>query len=256
MCAEYYETFYGKLPTNIDWKAISTMMPSIVIVAIIGPVFSSGISCLALGDELEQEADNDKEFMKLGAGQVATAVAGGFVAGSDNADSLQNRRNGGWTRVSTWFGFSLYLAFVLIPPLTKVFQIIPNPMLGGLYFFIGIEELYDDVGPEAYALFPIYEYAMVWVMLIYYILAGEDLLNTTLIGLAFSVLLLIKQASNATIISLNGPGSHIRSTAARTMHDDRLLAIVGARTSCHLLPHLARLAENHTTSDRFAHCAT
>ena len=89
-------------------------------------------------------------------------------------------------------------------------------MLGGQYFYLGFEQLYEHIGPVVFHQLERTEYLMVWVMLILYISTGQQLLLALSVGTVWAILIFIQTISGQGNIFYHGPSSSCPSFSART----------------------------------------
>ena len=78
----------GKTFGLVDTGALLRMLPSVVLMAVVGPVFNTAISIIALQDKYpRQKSDVSDEVFKLSVGHMASGLLGGFPVASDNSES-------------------------------------------------------------------------------------------------------------------------------------------------------------------------
>lgn len=212
---------------GVDWDAIGANMGQIFLCALVGPVFNVAVNLPVLKSRTRAKFDLNDEFMTSGCAQAAAAFGLGYSAYLSVSNTLEHRTNGGTTRASTLVCVVVYLVFLLIHDLHAVFQVIPFPMLGGLFFWMGIHELWSDLGPAVFFQMPLREYAILLLMLASFIGTGMNLIWPFLIGMGVALVLLIEENGRASSIMQEGhPGGKMRSDTFRSTSDTMRLQTI------------------------------
>lgn len=146
-----------------------------------------------------------------------------------------------------------------------VFRVIPFPMLGGLSFYIGIDEFWNSLGPGVFNKMPLSEYALLLLMLAVFIATGMNLMWPFAIGMGVSLVVLIAEnASSSSILEEGHSGGTLRSDTCRSARDAARLEAMGEalQGSCYVLRFKgligfpqARIIANHIEQLAVEHLA-
>ena len=222
----FYENMYyqsSMLFGLVDFDAIGSIWPNILIMAAVGPVFNTAVGLIALKEQSRQKCEIDDEAFKLGFGHIVSGLLGGFPAATDNVESEIFKNNGGETCASVFVLTAIYMAFLCIPFLYQLAVIIPYPMLGGLYFYLGCDQLFEHLGPGQFQHMRKREYFMIWGMLIVYVLRGQQILEPLLIGTIWAILFFLRYATVQKMIFYQGSASCCPSYTARPFSEQESL---------------------------------
>ena len=203
----------------VDTDKVWSMLPIISIMAMVGPVFNTAIGIAAIQAQTHQNSDLDAEFIKLGCGHIVSGCLGGFASASDNVESAVFESNGGKTRASVFVLSALYLAILVVPYLHQFAVIIPYPMLGGMYFYLGFEGLWENLGPHQKNVLNKIEYAMIWAMLVLYVSTGQNLIYPIALGVGWAILIFLHMATSQRVIFFQGSASNCPSFSEHTMKE-------------------------------------
>jgi MFS superfamily sulfate permease-like transporter len=165
-------------------------------------------------------------------------MVGGFPAATDNVESAIFQSNGGTTRASMLALSAVYGAFLFLPYLYQLAVIVPYPMLGGMYFYLGLDQLWENLGPRAFSSLRRSEYWMCWGMLILYVSTAQNLMVTVGVGVGWSILIFLKTISRTQIITFDGVASACPSFTSRAHSEQADLRSFMSST------HVVRLGGN------------
>jgi len=234
----------------VDFRVLVQMLPSILLMAIVGPVFNSAVGIMALQAQTHQKCDIDKEAVKLSFGHIANAICFGFPAASDNVESSIFEDNGGETRASVFVLTAIYFAFLCVPFLYQFAVIIPYPMLGGLYFYLGFDQLYEHLGPDNYQHLQKSEYVMIWVMLIIYMALGQQIIWPFAVGTGWAMIIFIRTATTQRMIFYQGSASSCPSFTVRNFRQQSRLRQQASQTHVVRLNGIISFAQVKQVCDR------
>ena len=198
-----YDTLFSNL-SDFDGDLLMSVLPDIIMIAIIGPVLNTAVNLPLLSLKLKKKADTDFEFKLGGMGHVLTGGLFGYSAYISVSNTCEHRMNGGTTRLSTFVCVGMYASFLLFHWLLGVTNVMVNPMLGGIYFFMGIDELVNDYGMDTLRRLSKMEYGVMIVMLVVFVATGMNMLAPFLIGIAYAVFALVLQSAKSRIILAQG----------------------------------------------------
>lgn len=207
----------------VDFDVIREMIPNILIMAAVGPVFNTAVGLIALKEQTGQKCHIDDEAFRLGFGHIVSGLCGGFAAATDNVESEIFKGNGGKTKASVFVLTAIYFAFLSIPFLYQFAQIIPYPMLGGLYFYLGFDQLFEHLGPSQFQHMRGREYLMIWAMLILYVGRGQQILEPLVVGTAWAILFFLRTATMQNMVFYEGSASCCPSYTARPFSEQKRL---------------------------------
>ena len=159
------------------------------------------------------------------------------------------KSNGGTTRAAVTVLSAIYLALLVTPHLFRCATVIPYPMLGGQYFYLGFENLYQHLGPVVFHQLDRREYAMVCGMLILYIATSQQLILALGVGTAWALLIFIQTLSGHGNIFYKGLSYGCPSFSARTYQQHTSLTMQASRTYVVRLDGLLTFAQVQHVAD-------
>ena len=234
----------------VDFDVIREMIPNILLMAAVGPVFNTAVGLIALKEQTGQKCHIDDEAFRLGFGHIVSGLCGGFAAATDNVESEIFKGNGGKTKASVFVLTAIYFAFLSIPFLYQFAQIIPYPMLGGLYFYLGFDQLFEHLGLSQFQHMRGREYLMIWAMLILYVGRGQQILEPLVVGTAWAILFFLRTATMQNMVFYEGSASCCPSYTARPFSEQKRLRKQASHTHIVRFNGILSFAQVKTMCDR------
>ena len=217
---------------GVDWGVLWNHIVPMLVAGIMGPLFNVAVNLPVLRSRTGVKIDLDKEFQIAGAAQCVTTIGLGFGSYLSVSNTLEHRANGGQKRASTMICVFAYALFLFVHPLHGIFQIIPFPMLGGVYFWMGIDELWNDLGPSTFVRLPLIDYCQIIFMLCIFIATGLNLLYPLGFGVLFSILNLSFQNVKASPFLSLDTSETLQSRTHRSSSDMAELLCARRTSAC------------------------
>ena len=205
---------------RIDWGVLLAAFPQILVVALIGPIFNTALNLPLLLQKLKQKTDPNKEFCVASVGHIIKALGCGVNSYISVSNTMEHRANGGTLRLSTLPCCLLYAFFFLCHPVIAVLRVVINPMLGGIYFFMGIDEMWNDFGPDTLQRLSIIDYAIMLAMLAIFIATGMNLLNPFILAVTVTVVRLLIESSSGRSFATHGVLTDVTCGRVRSGRDN------------------------------------
>ncbi len=192
----------GALPSGLP----SFVMPDFSLVEVLWPA-ALGIALMSFTESVaaartycqqgDQPLSTNREFLALGAANVAAAFAGGMPAGGGASQTAVVEKAGSRSQMAQWVNAGMVLVSLLF--LSRVIGLLPQAALGALVLVVA----YSMIKPAQFrAIARIRRDELAWALVT---LAGVVLIGTLqgiLIAVAISILTLMYQANHPPVYAV------------------------------------------------------
>ena len=202
---------------SIDWSAIATQLPGIVVVAIVSSItILLNMSSLSTSENIE--IDLDRELSAAGLSNIAAGLLGGIPGNHSLTRTNVNLQAGARTRLSGYLCALICLAVAAGVP--QLLDWLPKPVLAGMQLFVAVKLLqewlvrsYKRLSPSEYLLIP----------LIVVVIAVEGVAIGVVVGIVAACVLFALSYSRIGIVRSEFDGMTRHSNVERSLEERELL---------------------------------
>ncbi len=201
----------------VDWRVLLSQMGSLLACVVVS-LISLLLNITALELSTGQEIDLNAELKNNGWSNLAAGAVGGVIGYPALGNTTLAYRMGARLRLN---GIVVALVILLILALGGgILGYVPNLILGGMLFFVGIDFLYSWLYQTWFSM-PRFDYGI--VVLIALLINTLGFLPGVGIGLALAVVLFVIQYSRTRAVRHSLTAVSYQSSVDRTRLDTRML---------------------------------
>jgi len=201
-----------------NWTAILGQSGNIAITLILS-VVSLLLNASALELAIRQDVDLNRELRAAGWANLLSGLGGGMVGYHALSLSTLSYRIGARGRLAGLVGGAICAALLFAGSALLAF--FPQPILGGLLLFLGLDFLVEWV-IVAWSKLPRADYAVVLLILV--VIGATDFLIGVGVGLVAMIILFVLNYSRINVVHHALSGAEMRSNVERCAYHRRVLA--------------------------------
>ena len=182
-------------------------------------------TCVVLDAVTRTRHDSNRELVAQGAGNIASALAGGIPGAGQMGATLVNRTSGGRTRLSGFLEGVLALGAILM--FSGLIAWIPVAALAGILVVVGVRMIDWKALRLVQSKSTILDFIVVAAVVIVAVTIG--LIPASAVGIGLAILLFIREQIGGSVVRRRFTGSEFSSKRVRHERELRVLEHSGAR---------------------------
>ncbi|ARJ64263.1 sulfate permease and related transporter [Magnetospirillum sp. ME-1] len=201
------------------WRSLGALEPEIVLEVVIPALTLAALlsidtlkTCVVLDAMTNSTSNPDRDLLGQGIGNAAAALVGGVPGAGTMGASLINVNSGANTRVSGLLAGSLCFAAFLV--LSPVVAWVPVPALAAILIVIGFRMI--DRHSLAFFYTPATRLDFLVITAVIVVALAGNLIAASGVGVAFAILLFIREQTRSTVVRNRIEGNQIFSKRLRS----------------------------------------
>ncbi|CUW41316.1 Putative sulfate permease and related transporters (modular protein) [Magnetospirillum sp. XM-1] len=201
------------------WRSLGALEPEILLEVVIPALTLAALlsidtlkTCVVLDAMTNSTSNPDRDLLGQGIGNAASALVGGVPGAGTMGASLINVNSGASTRVSGLLAGSLCFAAFLV--LSPVIAWVPVPALAAILIVIGFRMI--DRHSLAFFYTPATRLDFLVITAVIVVALFGNLIAASGVGVAFAILLFIREQTRSTVVRNRIEGNQIFSKRLRS----------------------------------------
>jgi SulP family sulfate permease len=200
------------------WRSLGALDPAILLDVVVPALTLAALlsidtlkTCVVLDAMTNSSSNPNRDLLGQGIGNVATALVGGVPGAGTMGASLINVNSGANTRVSGLLaGLLCFVAYLVLSPLIAW---VPVPALAAILIVIGFRMI--DRHSLAFFYTPATRLDFLVITAVIVVALLGNLIAASGVGVAFAILLFIREQTRSTVVRTKIEGNHLFSKRQR-----------------------------------------